>query len=253
MRYFDSLTHPTAGGAWLSSKQDSSISNLLGKMDSAGMDMACLVGIEGVTSNDEILTFAMNHPDRFVPIAGFNPIKSSNIVNDIADIKNQGFVGIKLHPRFNNYNPLDPRCIEAINIAGELGIVSFICTLFRQKQIRTCHTADIIDAIATTCKNSTIVLVHGGGTAMLDIFELVRMHPHLILDLAFSMLRYEGSSLDLDMRFVCKHLDQRVIFGSDFPESMPAEAISRIEELTHDLSDVARFGKIFVNKDVDRY
>ncbi len=72
---------------------------------------------------------------------------------------------------------------------------------------------------------------------MLEVFEMVRMHTNLILDLSFTILRYAGSSLDLDMRFICENLDQRVTFGSDFPEYAPKTSIARFEKLTNGLPE----------------
>src|SRR5947207_2248420 len=82
----------------------------------------------------------------------------------------------------------------------------------------TRYDADIMDAIAVSCPATRIVLLHGAPSQLFDVFELVRMHAQLILDLSFTILRYAKSSLDADMRFVMANLDQRVSLGSDFPE-----------------------------------
>ena len=57
------------------------------------------------------------------------------------------------------------------------------------------------------------------------------MHANLILDVSFTLMRYAGSSIDLDIRFLCETLDQRVTVGSDFPEYVPADARARIAAL----------------------
>ena len=75
-----------------------------------------------------------------------------------------------------------------------------------------------------------------GGAHLLGMFEMVRMHEHLLLDLSFTLLRYAGSSLDLDIRFLCEALDQRLTVGSDFPEYTPADALARIVELSKGLA-----------------
>ncbi len=93
----------------------------------------------------------------------------------------------------------------------------------------------MVDAIATTCTETRIVLLHGGGAHLLGMFEMVRMHAHLLLDLSFTLLRYAGSSLDVDMRFLCNTLDQRLTVGSDFPEYTPSAALERIVELSNGL------------------
>jgi hypothetical protein len=61
------------------------------------------------------------------------------------------------------------------------------------------------------------------------------MYSNVLLDLSFTLLRYAGSSLDDDVRFMCRNLDQRLCLGSDFPEYTPAEVLARFDELLPDL------------------
>ncbi|MCI0558518.1 MAG: amidohydrolase family protein [Nitrososphaera sp.] len=244
MKFFDSLTHATADGTWLGgTRYDASLDRLLAEMNRAAPCRACLVAIAEYQDNHTLADFAYSHPDLFVPIAGFNPrsvAKPSLVEKEVVDIAKQGFAGIKLHPRLNFYDPLDKRCVAAIDAAGQNGLVVFLDTLFRQKEINTRHPADIVDRIATHCTGSRIVLLHGGGAHLLDMFEMVRMHSHLLLDISFTMLRYAGSSIDLDIRFLCDALDQRLIVGSDFPEYVPLKARKRITELTVGLTEEKR-------------
>ena len=137
MRLFDSLTHVTRDGTWLGERHhDAALKTLLAQMDEAGAYKACLVAIADFVDNEVILESARAHPERFVPIAGVNPrtlptIRRVEAV--VADIKRQGFAGIKLHPRLNGYDPLDPKCIAAIDAAGQQGLVVLLDTLFRQR------------------------------------------------------------------------------------------------------------------------
>ena len=221
-------------------------------MDAAGIDRACLVGIAGCTENDYIMTMARQFPRRFIPVAGFNPVTCAGLKevrSSVRQLALEGFPALKLHSRFNDYDPLDPRCLAAIDMAGTAGMAVFFCTLTHQRGRATRHPADIVDRIANTCTHTRIVLLHGLCSGMLDAFELVRMHANLILDLAFTLLRYEGSSLDADMRFLCGALDQRLCFGSDFPEYLPSEAKRRIIELTKGLPEEKRANIFFNNLD----
>ena len=66
--------------------------------------------------------------------------------------------------------------------------------------------------------------------------EIVRVHPTLTLDLSFTLLRYAGSSLDADIRWVMTRLDQRIVIGSYMPEYTPAEAFDRARLLADGLA-----------------
>ena len=233
--FFDSLVHATADGRWLGGdRYDASLDRLLREMELAGCSRACLVAIADYQDNASLVEMARNHPNLFVPIAGFNPARfedSHRITTDVAALAGQGFAGLKLHPRLNRYDPLDRRALTTIEAAGRHGMVVFLDTLFRQHDRATRHPADAVDVIAHACTDTRIVLLHGGGAHLLEMFEMVRMHANLILDISFTLMRYAGSSVDLDIRFLCQTLDQRLTVGSDFPEYVPADARARITAL----------------------
>jgi predicted TIM-barrel fold metal-dependent hydrolase len=251
MSFFDSLVHATADGRWLEgTSYDASLTRLLAEMDRAGVERACLVGIADHPSNAVVSAFARQHPQRFVPIAGFNPAAHSGeleVAAALAELARTGAAGIKLHSRLNDYDPLDPRCLTAIDAAGDLGLPVFFCTICQQRSRSVGSIVEIVDRLATRPSRARIVLLHGGGTAILDLFELVRMHAHLLLDLSFTILRYAGSSLDLDLSYLMQQLDQRLVLGSDFPQYTPMQALERFDELSVGLSDHKRANILHAN------
>ncbi|MEW9920359.1 amidohydrolase family protein [Marimonas sp. MJW-29] len=241
VEYFDSLVHATSDGLWLGGdRYDASIKRLLQEMDKAEVRRACLVAIADFAESADVYQFWQGYPDRFVPIGSMNPGRAEDpqaATRAVYALAEQGFQGLKLHSRLNEYHPLDPRALAAIQAAGAVGMVVFLDTLFRQRRHATAPAADIIDRIALACPGTQVVLLHGGASEMLQVFEIVRMHAHLILDLSFTLLRYGGSSLEKDMRFVCENLDQRVTVGSDFPEYTQQEMIEMFESITDGLPE----------------
>lgn len=237
MKLFDSLTHVTHDGRWFGEHQcDASLPTLLRDMDAAGAYRACLVAIADYVRNDCIMASARAHPDRFVPIAGLNPcvLATTRRVDAVVrQIKAEGFAGVKLHPRLNGYDPLDAKCIAAIESAGEQGLVVLLDTLFRRPGLATRHAPDVIDTLAAACPQTKMLLLHGTGPTMMELYEIVRCNDHLLLDLSYTLLRYRGSSrLDEDMRFLFQSTDQLVTVGSDFPEYSVQATVTRLGELT---------------------
>ncbi|UYG06242.1 amidohydrolase family protein [Halomonas sp. M4R1S46] len=227
--FFDSLTHVSPDGTWLGRNHfDASLDRLLKEAGKISGYRACLVNIHGYQDNAYLEEVAKEYPELFVPIAGFDPSTHEtphSIRKELSELYERNFAGIKLHPRLNGYDPLDNRALYAIQEAARFNLVVFVDTLFRQLSITTKHTPDVIDKIAQACPDTKIILLHGGGTSMLDVYEIVRMRSNLMLDLSFSMMRYRGSSLDMDIRFICRTLDQRMTLGSDFPEYTPRECL----------------------------
>lgn len=241
MTFFDSLVHATADGSWLGgAKYDASRDRLIREMDAAGVNRACLVAIADHVDNDTVAGIARQNPEKFIPIGSLNPSRLRDVAavrKPVSDIAKAGFAGLKLHPRLNGYDPLDDRAVAAVRSAGEEGLVVFLDTLFRQKNVPTIHPPDIADHVAVRCPHTRIVLLHGGGSALLQMADVVAAHPNLTLDLSFTLLRYQGSSLDADLRYVFRMLDRRTIIGSDFPEYTPSEVLARFRELAGELPE----------------
>lgn len=259
MQFFDSLTHITADGSWMGERNyDASLSRLLLEMDQAGVGKACLVTIAEHGDNDVTLAAARAHPDRLIPIAGLNPIPLPTLRRVeavVAKIAAQGFAGIKLHPRLNSYDPLNAKCVAVIEAAATHNLVIFLDTLFRQRGLATRHAPDVIDYLAAACPETKIVLLHGTGPTMMELYEIVRCNDNLLLDLSFTIMRYRNSErLDADMHFLFKTTDQLITIGSDFPEYTPAEVLTRFNQLAagieqHRIENILfrNLNKIFIN------
>lgn len=236
MQLFDSLTHITADGSWMGERRyDASLNRLRRDMDAAGVGRACLVTIADYGDNEVTMAAARAQPQRFVPIAGMNPrtlptIRRVEAV--VAELAAQGFAGIKLHPRLNGYDPLEDKCLAVLEAAAEHGLVIFLDTLFRRRGLATTNAPDTIDYLANACPDTNVLLLHAAGPQMLELFEIVRANPNLMIDFSFTMMRYTGSRLDEDMRYLFQTTDQLATIGSDFPEYSPAEILARFRHLS---------------------
>jgi predicted TIM-barrel fold metal-dependent hydrolase len=222
----------------MNGRSDASYPRLMVELDRAAVARACLVGLPGVVDNQYVLECAVASNGRLVPIAGLDPSQCPHddaVLAEVAAIAGDGFAGIKLHPRLNGYDPLAPSCLQAIRAASKRRLIVFLDTLFRQHPHATGHAADIVDRVAHECAGAAIVLLHAGGAALLELAEVVRLHPTLVLDLSFTLMHYEGSSLDADIRWVMRRLDERIVIGSDMPEYTPADAFARAEHLAEGL------------------
>ena len=238
-RRFDSLVHVTPDGSWPNGRCDASWSRLITELDRGGVAHACLVGLPGMVSNDHVLECSRRSHGRLVPIAGVDPTQYHDralLEGALDDIARAGFLGVKLHPRLNGYDPLDPRCLSAVGESSERGLVVFLDTLFRQPGRPVAHAADVVDQIVSANPDARVVLLHGGGAALLEVAEVVRSHAGLVLDLSFTLVRYANSSIDADIRWLMQTLDRRIVIGSDMPEITPFDAFARAEWMADGLA-----------------
>jgi predicted TIM-barrel fold metal-dependent hydrolase len=249
--FFDSLTHVTADGTWLgSTRYNASCERLLAELERCDPAKACLVAIAGVIDNEVVLDAARRNPERFVPIGSLNPAtfdSDREVADALGQLATQGFAGLKLHPRFNGYDPLHMKVIRALRAAGDAGLIVFLDTLFRQPGRATRNAPDLIDALAVAAPQTQMILLHGGGAQVLAVSEVVAVHANLVLDLSFTIHRFSGSSVDDDLRFLMRTFDRRMVVGSDFPEYEPLATRDRVYKLCEGLDPVKSANVLVAN------
>ncbi len=94
------------------------------------------------------------------------------------------------------------------------------------------HNLDFGPLLDSLGEPSKIILLHGDDVNILGLMEICRPYQNVLLDLSFTLCRYEGSSVDLDLRFLFQNFDQRVCVGSDNPNFSLAQFRRRFDELT---------------------
>ena len=235
----DSLTHVTPDGHWFSTSYDASEDRLLREMDKAEVDKAVVVALAGYIENDFVAQVCARHPDRLIPGASINPVAYSTpeqaAIAAKALLSDGRFAILKLHPRLNGYDPLDPRCLAVLEEVSSFSkpIPIWLDTLFRNKGcLLTKPPVDTIQELAWRFNGLYFVLLHGGGSLLLQIAELVGEYPNLTIDLSLTLLYYEHSSLEQDVAFVLGRRDRRTIVGSDFPEFTPSEHVNAVRRIT---------------------
>lgn len=231
---FDSLAHPTLTGTWLG-KADASFEALAGELRAAGFARACAVGIadhdgyQHATFADRCRQFP-----ELVPIAGVVPKAADAIAAELDAVKDLGFRGIKLHPRYSGFAYDDPRLAETLRAATRRDLAVFLCTYFHTPIARY-PDADPLYAVARALKaapDTRLVLLHGGCVELMRWMQLARHTPGILLDISLTMMRYPGSSLDLDLRYLFTHFHDRTCLGTDYPDFGPAQVRARFEELS---------------------
>jgi len=94
-------------------------------------------------------------------------------------------------------------------------LFGMVCTLFQGAGAPV--SFDALGAMLDRAGDAKVILVHACGARLLEVRELVAPFPNVLLDLSYTMFRYEGSSLDLDMRWLLANFDRRTCVGTDYP------------------------------------
>jgi len=243
---FDSLTHPMPNGRWLDSSPQigNSTSQLLTNMASANVNWALAVGMGGgIGGYDErtYASFIRNSSENIFPVAfaEFDSIgRPADVIGYLRQIRNLGYVGIKIHPRISNIDYSNRFLVPLIAEANQQGLLVLLCTYFWSSNKLSCGCCpEQLLSLLCEIPEERIILLHGGGVRLLEVAEIVRLFPNAILDLSFTICKYAGSSIDADIRYLFRTFDRRICVGSDSPEFGLTFLRNRFDHFSEGLDD----------------
>jgi predicted TIM-barrel fold metal-dependent hydrolase len=241
---FDSNAHPTLNGTWLDNQGSNTFSALAAQLEPNRFQGACAVGLANKDdySHETFIKACQGYPE-LIPIAGFDPL-GTEIKKEINKLCQLGFNGIKIHPRFScvSLEKHREQIAEVFRCAAEKELVVFLCTYY-PSVIKEFPEKDPFYSLVSILKiapETKVVLLHGGDVNLLRYAELVRFNQNLLLDLSYTLFKYQGSSLDLDIQYLFRTLDQKLCIGTDWPEYNLADLRQRFEFFAQDISDEKR-------------
>ena len=224
---FDSLSHPSLDGNWLGDRfrGENTLDHYVDQMAPNDVKWAFCVGMEKVGSYNPALysQFIRARSPKLFPIA-YYPYDSDQeapekIRAKLELLKGQAYSGIKLHPRFSNIQLGAPALREIIRIANDLNLLVLLCTQVECRGAISYQNHILqIAQLLYELDDPKLILLHGGTVQLMELMEKVRPYSRVVLDLSYTLCKYEGSSIDLDIAFLFRNFDQRICVGSDSPE-----------------------------------
>jgi predicted TIM-barrel fold metal-dependent hydrolase len=214
----------------LRARGDGTVDGLMGDMAASGVDVSCCLAIANESRH-------VDRVNEFVAgVAGENRIPFGtvhvelSVEENLASLQRHGIKAVKLHPLFQKFALDDPRLwaiLEAfgsdyavITHVGEGGD-AFTNSLSSPKMIRD---------IAQQFPALRLMACHFGGYKILDDAEEMLSGADVVLETSWppslATLRPERVR-DL----IRHHGAERIVFGSDWPMTSPAEEVRAIEAL----------------------
>ncbi len=237
----DSLAHPTLSGTWLDRPHPGAgFEELAADMEAHRFSRACAIGMWGLDGyeHEAFITRCRRDP-RLIPIAGYRPGAPDRVPAELDAIRDLGFRGIKIHPRFSRIDLAEPdhSLGRVFSEAARRDLVIFFCTY---QHCALAHWPEIDPFIALVrilkaAPAARVVLVHGGDVELMRYMQLVRFNDRLLLDLSMTLCKYPGSSLDLDIGFLFRQFDRRTCIGTDWPQHGCGETRERFEFFSRDV------------------
>ena len=226
---FDSLTHPMPNKNWISKSYDgkNSLDILKKSMKEENIKWAFAVGmgnkIGGYEENNYADFITKNtkniFPVAFIDLKKIKSFDNTRLSKYFDKLIKKGYYGIKLHPRIGKFSYLDKEIPKIINIAAKKNLVILLCTYIWSEYGKKYYIGpDLMIELLKKIKKAKVILVHGGTVQLMQYIEICRCFLNTLLDLSFTLCKYRGSSMDLDIKFAFNQFDRRICIGSDAPE-----------------------------------
>ena len=158
----------------------------------------------------------------FRPVGLFNPL-DLDIEKQIVLYKKYDCVAIKVHPRFSEWNWLSKEGLKVFNElmyqCSNYNLPIMFCTYFSSNKKLSLTSDPIYEITNLLLKYNQLrlILLHGGGVRILEYLEHFRHWDQILIDISYTLTKYDGSSVDLDLAYAFKNYDKKLSFGSDIP------------------------------------
>lgn len=240
MKLIDTCAHPTLNGKWIQNSKGQSFEEHFKCCEKSNVINACAIGLPGIGDYEHKRYFdaANAFGSFYYPVAAITKTNLKLLADELEVIKDIGFKAVKLHPRLLRFELNQGWLNSFFYHCARLDFIVFycsypFCTVCNMPG--TDHFCLVVNALKTT-PHLKIVLLHGGGVELMKFAELTRFNENILLDLSLTIMKYQGSSLDLDIQFLLEKFDRRISIGTDHPEWDISEVRRRIDYLSPNVS-----------------
>jgi len=218
--------------------------SLLALMDVKGIDKAIVSSADAITyrnaqaGNEELAEEVRSHSDRLIPFAVINPFYAG-WQDDLKICHEEfGMAGLRLYPKWHNYQLSSPCCRELVDAATERGMVISIPIRVEDNRQRSwllnvpdVPLEEIVELVKAHPKASFILLNGLGYTGSL----LGRKDNGLPANYAIELSRLSALLANELGQLITNLGTERVMFGTGMPFNYPDPALVKLEVL--DASD----------------
>jgi predicted TIM-barrel fold metal-dependent hydrolase len=188
-------------------------------------------------SNEFVANAVFAFPDVFIGFGSVDPGKGERAVAELDEIAALGLKGVKFHPSLQAFAPDDETFWPVFARSEELGLATIFHTGTSGmgagqpggQGIRLDYARPIrLDAVAATFPNLQIVAAHFGFPWHLEMLAIALHKSNVWIDISGWAPRYLPPEVIRDMR---GRLQDRFLFGSDYPFIQPARCLEELGEL----------------------
>jgi predicted TIM-barrel fold metal-dependent hydrolase len=207
------------------------VAGLYSELDIIGVllawDAETATGLPPLT-NDEVADIVKTYPHCFIGFASVDPWKGKRAIDEIERaINDLGMRGAKFHPGIQAFHPNDPRFFPLYEKISGLGVPALFHTgtnglgagMPGGMGVKLDYTRPIyLDAVAAEFPELTIIGAHPAWPWHEEMLAIIGHKSNVFMDLSGWSPKYIPGAIMDEAR---GRLQDRVLFGSDYPFIMP--------------------------------
>ena len=215
---------------------DGTVDGLLSDMRAGGVDIAVnLPVVTKYTQFDSVNAFAKaindaprdGAPCRIISFAGIHP-NEPDPERRMEEIRNFGFLGIKIHPDYQGCFIDDEAYVRILSIAKKYGLItvthSGLDAAYVTEEIK-CTPKRVLKLLDRLGGYDRLVLAHMGGRKLEnDVYSLLAGED-IYFDTAYVLSEISRDMLE---KIIERHTPSRILFASDSPWQNTAEDARRL-------------------------
>ncbi len=192
----------------------------------------------GRIANEEVAASCAEHADVLIPFGSVDPWKGKMAVSEVRRlVEEHGVRGFKFHPSVQGFDPNDRMAYQVYDAIQDCGVPA----LFHSGQtgigagipggggIRLKHSNPmLLDDVAVDFPDLRIIIAHPSFPWQDEALAVATHKPHVYIDLSGWSPKYFPPQL---VRYANSLLQDKVLFGSDFPVIKPDRWLSDFDQL----------------------
>jgi predicted TIM-barrel fold metal-dependent hydrolase len=188
-------------------------------------------------SNEFVGAAVRDHPEVFTGFGSVDPHKGERAVAELDAIKNLGLKGVKLHPSLQAFDPSEESWWPLYERCQELGLACLFHTGTSGigagqpggQGVRIDLARPILlDPVAAAFPRLQIIAAHFGYPWHVEMLAIALHKTNVWIDISGWAPRYIPSEVVRELK---GRLQDRFLFGSDYPFIQPQRCLEELAEL----------------------
>jgi len=206
-------------------------------------DVAIVFGLQASATdwnipNELVAAHVALAPSRLLYFTSIDPLLPGYMEELEKCHQQQGAVGVKMSPLYQNVHPSDPRCYDIYRYCVKHGlpILFHAGTSFVGGTPLDYSRPVHFDKVAVDFPDLRMVLAHLGHPWEGETIAVIRRHANVYADL--SALYYRPWQFYNSMQLLVEYrAHEKVLFGSDFPFTTTADSITGVRGINNILAN----------------